>query len=201
MAKIRKEDTPERKNKREFMRVYRQANIEKIKENENKRYLANKEEENKRSKENYNIEYYRQYREINREKINRQSRARKANNKDIDSINRKERRKTDINYLLITRLRSRIACAIRDKTKKTGSSVRDLGCSIGDFKLHLESLFQEEMSWENYGRTGWHIDHIIPLSSFDLTNREELLKACNYTNLQPLWAKDNLHKGCKIHHK
>ena len=54
------------------------------------------------------------------------------------------------------------------------------------------------MSWDNYGRTGWHIDHIIPLSKFDLTDREQFLKACHYTNLQPLWAKDNLIKGNKF---
>ena len=52
--------------------------------------------------------------------------------------------------------------------------------------------------YHNWGVHGWHIDHITPLSSFDLTCREQFLKVCHYTNLQPLWAKDNFSKGCKI---
>jgi len=76
---------------------------------------------------------------------------------------------------------------------KSGSAVRDLGCSISGLKLHLESKFQPDMTWDNYGE--WHIDHIKPLSKFDLTDRDQLLEACHYTNLQPLWAEENLKKG------
>lgn len=78
---------------------------------------------------------------------------------------------------------------------KSGSAVRDLGCSVDFLKTYLESLFQSGMSWDNWTLNGWHIDHISPLSSFNLSNRDELLKACHYTNLQPLWAKDNLAKS------
>ena len=51
------------------------------------------------------------------------------------------------------------------------------------------------MSWENHSQTGWHIDHIKPLSRFDLSDREQFLEACHYSNLQPLWAEDNLSKS------
>ena len=68
-----------------------------------------------------------------------------------------------------------------------------LGCSYEEFSSHLESQFTAGMSWENYGE--WHIDHIRPLASFNLLEREEQLKCCNYTNLQPLWARDNLVKS------
>ena len=78
-----------------------------------------------------------------------------------------------------------------------GSAVRDLGCSVEELKRHLEKQFQPKMNWENYGLYGWHIDHIKPLVNFDLTNREQFLEACHYTNLQPLWAEDNLSKGAK----
>ena len=67
-----------------------------------------------------------------------------------------------------------------------------------ELKEHLEKQFKEGMSWENYGFYGWHIDHILPLSSFDLTKAEEQKKAFHYTNLQPLSAKENLQKYSKI---
>ncbi len=57
---------------------------------------------------------------------------------------------------------------------------------------------KDTMTWDNYGLYGWHIDHIKPLASFDLTDREQFLEACHYTNLQPLWAEENLSKGNKI---
>jgi hypothetical protein len=60
-------------------------------------------------------------------------------------------------------------------------------------KQHLENQFQSGMNWKTYGKYGWHIDHIIPLSS--AKTEKELYKLCHYTNLQPLWAKDNLIKG------
>ena len=104
--------------------------------------------------------------------------------------NARHRTKTDINFRLASNLRHRLW-----KSIKTGSHVKDLGCSIDQLKTHLESKFTDGMSWDNYGSKGWHIDHVIPLSSFDLKDREQFLKACHYSNLQPLWAMDNILKG------
>lgn len=69
--------------------------------------------------------------------------------------------------------------------------------SLRKKEYYIESKFEEGMNWNNWSHKGWHIDHIKPLSSFDLSKREEFLKACNYTNLQPLWAVDNFKKSNK----
>ena len=109
----------------------------------------------------------------------------------------KEKEKTDINYRLCRVLRSRTGNAIKSN-QKSGSFVRDLGCSVQELKERLEKQWQSGMTWANWTTDGWHIDHIKPLDSFDLTDRKEFLEACHYTNLQPLWAKDNLAKSSKI---
>jgi hypothetical protein len=93
-------------------------------------------------------------------------------------------------------LRSRISKIVSGVVKQ-GSAVNDLGCSIEYFMSHIESKFKPGMTWDNYGHSVWHIDHIKPLNSFNLQDSEELKKACHYTNLQPLWAKDNLQKSDK----
>ena len=111
----------------------------------------------------------------------------------------KNRRKNDIQFKLAYNLRSSLSNALK-KEQKAGSAVRDLGCSIDKLKLWLESQFYEGMNWGNYGRKPgqWSIDHIRPLSKFNLSNRKELLKACNYKNLRPLWHIDNQRKSDRI---
>ena len=73
-----------------------------------------------------------------------------------------------------------------------------LGCTIPELKFYLEGKFQDGMSWSNWTYNGWHLDHIIPLSFFNLSKEDEFKKACHYTNLQPLWAKDNIRKSDKL---
>lgn len=109
---------------------------------------------------------------------------------------RARKRRRDIQVKLAHNLRVRLRCAVGRGTKK-GSAVRDLGCSVAECKAYLESKFQSGMTWENYGKDGWHIDHIKPLSAFDLSDREQLIQACHYSNLQPLWAVDNRRKSDK----
>lgn len=105
--------------------------------------------------------------------------------------------KRPLQYRLANNMRSRLNAAIKNKSK-VGSSVRDLGCSIGYFIKYIEQQFQSGMTWENWSRDGWHLDHIIPLSSFNLTDRSQFLQACHYTNYQPLWASENYSKGSKV---
>jgi hypothetical protein len=100
------------------------------------------------------------------------------------------------------KLKCNLRCALwyilfRRSAKKYKSAVRHLGCSIEELKTYIESKWQPGMNWTNYGLHGWHIDHIRPLSSFDVTKKSEQTRAIHYTNLQPLWAIDNLHKSGK----
>lgn len=105
----------------------------------------------------------------------------------------RNRKHEDIHFKLACSLRNRLWSAIKNDQKR-GSAVKDLGCSISELKTYLESKFQKGMNWNNWTNDGWHIDHIKPLSKFDLSNREQFLEACNYTNLQPLWSTENLTK-------
>lgn len=107
----------------------------------------------------------------------------------------KRRYHSDIQFRLCQVLRARLRSAIKT-SQKIGSAIKNLGCSVPKLIEHLESQFQSNMSWGNYG-SGWEIDHIKPLSLFDLTNRKEIEQACHYTNLQPLWKLDNIRKGNK----
>jgi len=117
------------------------------------------------------------------------------------------RLKTDLSFRLRATLRKRLWSALKNnKTgrRKGGSAVRSLGCSIPELMIHLEARFYnnpetgEPMTWSNWTYRGWHIDHIRPLAMFDLTNPTEVAVACHYTNLQPLWAEQNLSKSRKI---
>lgn len=106
----------------------------------------------------------------------------------------KARRKTDVRFRMECSLRARIWQAV---FKKTGSSIALIGCSVEQLMAHLKSLFKPGMTWENYGHKGWHIDHIKPCAKFDLTDPEEQKACFHWTNLQPLFAVENLRKGDK----
>ncbi|MDD2820123.1 MAG: hypothetical protein PHW29_02555 [Flavobacterium sp.] len=109
-----------------------------------------------------------------------------------------KRLKTDPEFKLRALLSHRVRRAIYDQSgTKSAKTLELLGCSIKEARIHIEKQFREGMQWENHGIKGWHIDHIIPCSSFDLTKNEDQNKCFHYTNLQPLWAEENLRKGNK----
>jgi hypothetical protein len=165
--------------------------------------------ENKEVRKNYNKEWNnknrvkvkvrsKEWKQVNKDHIKEQRKQYYLKHKTEEifkhNIYCKERRKTDINFKLKHLLRTRLSKAIGNN-QKIGSAVKDLGCPISELKEHLEKQFQQGMCWSNWSHSGWHIDHIKPLSRFDLTDRQQFLEANHYTNLQPLWAKDNLSKS------
>ncbi len=107
---------------------------------------------------------------------------------------RRKRYKNDPEYRILSLLRSRLYYALKGICK-SDSTIKLLGCSVEKLMIHLESLFEEGMTWNNQGE--WEIDHIKPCDSFDLTDPVQQRKCFNYINLQPMWKADNIRKGNK----
>jgi hypothetical protein len=105
--------------------------------------------------------------------------------------------KEDIIYKIINNLARRATKELKKKKiKRKLSHSKLIGCSASELKEHLEKLFKKKMSYDNYGK--WEVDHKIPISSFNFENENEVEECFHYTNLQPLWQKENRKKGNKI---
>ena len=140
-----------------------------------------------------------EYSEKNKEKIlSKAKEYKKAHRKRYNEWER-NKKKTDPNYKLSSLVRSKVFKLLKGDNKQN-SSLSFLGCSVEEARKHIEAQFRPGMSWENHGQYGWHIDHIRPLSSFDLADLEQAKIAFHYTNLQPLWAEENLTKGKKLYY-
>lgn len=119
----------------------------------------------------------------------------KLKRKEYKRKYRKNKLNNDPLFKLKRNLSKRTYAIFKNKEiTKNNSTNMLLGTNINNIFNHIENKFTEDMSWDNYGK--WHIDHITPLAS--ATTEKELITLCHYSNLQPLWAKDNLQKGCKI---
>lgn len=153
-------------------KAYRHANADKVSAGRKKHYLENRERV---------LSAARNYAQENPEKI----REYKRNWTAIAKQSRPE-------FALAVRYRKRVRMAVKKSGIKLGGRTHLLlGCDWAHLKQHLESMFYDGMSWDNLDE--WHIDHVIPLCS--ARTSEEIARLCHYTNLQPLWAIDNLIKG------
>ena len=155
----------------------------------------------KKAYDERNRERNRLYRESRREHKKKIDRAYYLKNRDKWRKYEAEKIATDRQYKLRSYLRRRLVCSIRQQFK-TGSAVRDLGCSIEQLERHLESQFHADengvmMNWDNWGKV-WNIDHIYPLSMADLEDRAVFLAVNNWQNLQPLIVRENNRKNNKI---
>ena len=207
------------KNKEHIKKLekkYRLKNKERIKEyykewllknsGYNKKYrLENKEKLNERRREYMSIKENRERKNKKRReflsiKENRERKRKRVNQhrlKHRERINKNIRlkRASDHNFRLKSCLRGKIRKVVKGEYK-SASTMKLLGCTIDELWVHLESKFEPEMTRENHGK--WHVDHIIPCASFDFSDPEQQKKCFHYTNLQPLWAVDNIRKGAKI---
>lgn len=102
----------------------------------------------------------------------------------------------DPTFRLRNNLRSRLRLALKGGVKSC-STVKLIGCPVELLRFHLETQFVAGMSWGNYGKM-WHVDHIRPCASFDLSDPEQQKQCFHYSNLQPLFVEDNLKKGAKF---
>ena len=150
--------------------------------------------------------YFAKYRKENKEAKKAYNAKWRAENKDYDAKYREEnkearnayeksRSKSDPIFKTARLLRNRTWAILKNKKfSRSQSSSEYLGCSFEQLKTHLEAQFQPGMTWENQGQ--WHVDHIISLASAKTI--EEVYALCHYSNLQPLWAAENISKGAKV---
>jgi hypothetical protein len=159
-------------------------NLEKNRKRHRENYWNNHEKELKRTAEKHkkNSEKEKEYRKKNRIKINERIKKRYTENEI---------------FRLRTNMKNRVKLFLNSKqiTKKN-TTFEIVGCNPKELKEHIEKQFKIGMSWENYGYYGWHIDHIIPLSS--AKTEEDVYRLSHYTNLQPLWGEENYKKGNKL---
>ena len=189
----------------EHKKEYRELNKEKISEKKRQYHKLNKEKIKLSNKKWYdnNVEnkqiYNKEYREQNKDKINEWIKEYRKNSekyKETKRLYENNKYKSDSLFKLKRVYSSLIRNSHKRKNiDKNLKSVDILGCSINEFKKHLESKFEPWMNWENYGlyngelNYGWDIDHIIPIST--ATTEESLLKLNHFSNLQPLCSRVN----------
>lgn len=174
-------------------------------------YHDNKDRLNKMRRDNYggkkeyhrerrenNREYFVEYRKNNKERFSELGKKYRKNNKDKIRSHIKHKLKNNPEFKLRMTLSRRILRGIKEQySEKAYSTIELLGCTIQEAREHLEKQFKKGMTWENHGQFGWHIDHRVPCSNFDLTDPEHQKACFHFTNLQPIWWRDNLEKADK----
>jgi len=193
-----KRRNPERR--KVYRKQYLEANREREKE-QNRAWLEKNRDNFRETKRRSDREYYQKnkakwklYSKQHRERINSGERQRRTVNRDRINSAVRERRLNDPQYAILCRLRSSLHNALRKAgQKKTTTTFNLIGMPIQDFLKYLESLFQPGMSWDNRGE--WHIDHVRPCATFNLSDPEQQRQCFHYSNLQPLWGVENMRKN------
>jgi len=184
---------------KERRKLERQNNKEKIARQKHENHIKHKIKNNLRS-----AKWYEENKERSLGNSKKWINENKEKVREYKNQYEKLKATESVEYRIKRNLRARLRAALRHNVKR-GSSVKELGCSIEEFKKYLESLFYsnkitgEAMTWDNYGleKDKWQIDHIKALKLFDLTDPIQFKQAVHYTNLQPLWHNDHVIKTRK----
>ena len=187
-----------RQKRLESERRYREKNRDKIREHARKHYRKHRERilEGRRGKPQK-----RKRPETPEQIAVARERVKRYQKRHPDRLRERQRNriKNDPVFAFKRLLRSRVSTAVRSQYVTKAFKTMDLiGCSVPNLLKHLESGFLPGMTWDNYGRHGWHIDHIIPCAVFDLSVPSQQKRCFHYTNLRPAWSKDNVGRGSRI---
>lgn len=188
---------------REYIKRHYQKNAERYRERAHDWYWENLDQaktqrakwsgENKEKVKLIRRKAYLADKERNRKQALEWKRKNKARLAEVH----RQRMEADPQYRLARVLRSRLTMALKGAGSKSASTLELIGCSVVELQRHLERQFTAKMTWRNHGKY-WHIDHVRPLASFDLTEPAQQKQACHWSNLQPLTVSQNLSKGDKI---
>ncbi len=178
----------------EMNKKYREANKEAV------NLVAKNWKENNKEKTK---EYNKKYKADNKSEIKEKGKIYRSENKEKERERDRRNKKKKLNdpvFKMAKTIRDSIGRAFKKNKKiKSKNTINILGCSFEDFKLHIESQFEEWMNWDNFGpyltdgKRTWQIDHIIPISLAD--TEEKIILLNHYTNLRPLGSKENLEKS------
>ena len=175
------------KDRKQYYKEYREKNKEKFDAYQKKYREENREREAARQKA---------WKKENKERVASSQKEYALENRDKLTKYQRERARNEPGFRLQRNLRTRLWHALKlGIGEKCGSTLELTGCSLEDLISHLESQFTDGMTWDNYGK--WHVDHIKPCTRFDLSLDTEQKACFHYSNLQPLWASDNLSKSDK----
>ena len=179
-----------KKNKKKISKYFKQRylNYKELIKQKVKEYQDKNSKEIYKERKTYLQSYLKIYRQTIKAKLKRRKR---------DKIYNKKKYHSNVQFKLLCSLRGRI-WKVLNGNPKSKRTLELLGCSIDFLKKHLEAQFKDGMTWENYGKHGWEIDHIYPCSKYDLTDPTQQEQCFHYSNLQPLWGVDNRIKGDKI---
>lgn len=164
---------------REYQKIYREKHREKARQNTRKHRQLHLEEVR------------------GRDRLRNKSEGRKKWARSYKLIYALRRYHSEPEFKILHNLRARMRAALRGKNK-SDRTLKLLGCSAADWRSHLERQFRPGMTWENYGPV-WHVDHIQPCASFDLTDPAQQRACFNWSNTQPLFVEENLRKGDQLH--